>query len=83
MDHVLVSFHSQAYPTLSTFLFSNTKNRRFCRKVTKAPTLALASMAVSLSFAETTEEPGGSQMKRPNFDQTFIYIWSNHWAAKF
>ena len=44
MDHVLVSFHSQAYPTLSTFLFSNTKNRRFRRKVTKAPTLVRASM---------------------------------------
>ena len=44
MDHVLVSFHSQASPTLSTFLFSNTKNRRFRRKVTKAPALAKASM---------------------------------------
>ena len=47
MDHVLVSFHSQASPTLSTFLFSNTKNRRFRQKVTKAPALAKASMPVS------------------------------------
>ena len=46
MDHVLVSFHSQASPTLSTFLFSNTKNRRFRRKVTKAPALEKASMVV-------------------------------------
>ena len=46
MDHVLVSFHSQAYPTLYTFLFSNTKNRRFRRKVTKAPALVKASMDI-------------------------------------
>ncbi len=47
MDHVLVSFHSQAYPTLSTFLFSNTKNCRFRQKVTKAPTLVKASMVIA------------------------------------
>ena len=46
MDHVVVSFHSQASPTLSTFLFSNTKNRRFRRKVTKAPALVKASTLI-------------------------------------
>ena len=48
MDYVLVSFHSQASPTLSTFLFSNTKNRRFRQKVTKAPALGKASMNLLL-----------------------------------
>ena len=54
MDHVVVSFHSQASPTLSTFLFSNTKNRRFRRKVTKAPALAKASMKATRDIRDAT-----------------------------
>ena len=74
MDHVLASFHSQAHPTLCTFLFSNTKNRRFRRKVTKAPALAKASMptGVMAPHMEVT----------PNMRETPHYIDSTQLLPK-
>ena len=41
-------------------------------ELTRRPSL---TRAVSLSFAETTEEPGCSQVKKLKFDQIYTTFW--------